>query len=145
MKAIWLKVKWFWNNPKKTILVILGIGVAYAAIPDAPVQPIENQPTYFAEIAPDGIVLRVIVISPEILATGRWGDRNNWVQTYIEENPTKNARKNYAGIGYKFDATRNAFIPPKSSDTAILDESTARWAEPITEKVIKNETASTTI
>jgi len=36
-------------------------------------------------------------------------------------------RKNYAGIGYTYDAARDAFIPPKPSDDAVLDEDTCQW------------------
>lgn len=39
-------------------------------------------------------------------------------------------RKNYAGIGYTYDATRDAFIPPKPSDGDWeLDEQTCQWVE----------------
>ncbi|CAB4161936.1 hypothetical protein UFOVP791_12 [uncultured Caudovirales phage] len=38
-----------------------------------------------------------------------------------------NIRKNYAGIGYTYDATRDAFIAPKCHDEAILDETTCLW------------------
>ena len=36
-------------------------------------------------------------------------------------------RKNYAGIGYFYDETLDAFIPPKCHDEAILNETTAQW------------------
>ena len=38
-----------------------------------------------------------------------------------------NYRKNYAGIGYSYDATRDAFIAPKCHDVAQLDEATCQW------------------
>jgi hypothetical protein len=38
-----------------------------------------------------------------------------------------NIRKNYAGVGYSYDAVRDAFIPPKCHDVAILDEATCIW------------------
>jgi hypothetical protein len=41
-----------------------------------------------------------------------------------------NTRKNYAGIGFTYDATRDAFIPPKPSEgNWSLDEQTCRWVE----------------
>ena len=40
-------------------------------------------------------------------------------------------RKNYAGIGYKFDEQRDAFIPPKPYDSWILDEDTCLWNSPV--------------
>jgi len=36
-------------------------------------------------------------------------------------------RGNYAGIGYTYDEERDAFIPPKPSDDAVLDEETCLW------------------
>jgi hypothetical protein len=36
-------------------------------------------------------------------------------------------RKNYAGIGYTYDPTRDAFIPPKPSDEHVLNEQTCQW------------------
>jgi hypothetical protein len=38
-----------------------------------------------------------------------------------------NIRKNYAAIGYTYDATRDAFIPPKCHNNATLNEDTCRW------------------
>jgi len=40
-----------------------------------------------------------------------------------------NIRKNYAGIGYTYDATRDAFIPPKPEGNYILNEETCLWEE----------------
>ena len=40
-------------------------------------------------------------------------------------------RKNYAGIGYTYDKTRDAFIPLKPFDSWILDEDTCTWNSPI--------------
>lgn len=41
-----------------------------------------------------------------------------------------NIRKNYAGIGYTYDETRDAFIPPKTFASWILDEETCLWMAP---------------
>jgi outer membrane protein assembly factor BamA len=40
-------------------------------------------------------------------------------------------RKNYAGIGYSYDSTRDAFIPPKPYTSWVLNESTCLWDAPI--------------
>ena len=40
-------------------------------------------------------------------------------------------RKNYAGIGYKYDQYRDAFIPPKNFDSWILNEETCTWESPV--------------
>jgi hypothetical protein len=42
-----------------------------------------------------------------------------------------NYRKNYAGIGYTYDAERDAFIPPKPFTKWILNEDTCLWEAPI--------------
>lgn len=40
-------------------------------------------------------------------------------------------RKNYAGIGFKYDVVRDAFIPPKPFESWILNEETCLWETPI--------------
>jgi hypothetical protein len=40
-------------------------------------------------------------------------------------------RKNYAGIGYTYDATRDAFIPPKPFPSWVLNEETCLWDAPV--------------
>lgn len=47
------------------------------------------------------------------------------------EDQTKAFRKNFAGIGYTYDAQRDAFIPAKPYPSWILDESTCQWKAPI--------------
>lgn len=44
---------------------------------------------------------------------------------------SKAFRKNYAGIGYTYDADRDAFIPPKPYASWVLDETTCLWGAPI--------------
>ena len=41
-------------------------------------------------------------------------------------------RKNYAGIGYTFDEQRDAFIPPKTFASWVLNEDTCQWKAPVT-------------
>ena len=40
-------------------------------------------------------------------------------------------RKNYAGIGYSYDQTRDAFIPPKPFNSWVLNEDTCLWEAPV--------------
>ena len=47
------------------------------------------------------------------------------------EDQSKALRKNYAGIGFTYDADRDAFIPPKPYDSWVLDEDTCLWVAPI--------------
>lgn len=43
----------------------------------------------------------------------------------------KPLRKNYAGIGYTYDAQRDAFIPPKPYPSWALNEDTCQWEAPL--------------
>jgi hypothetical protein len=45
-----------------------------------------------------------------------------------------NIRKNYAGIGYTYDATRDAFIAPEPANAVGFDEQTCRWIVPEVER-----------
>jgi hypothetical protein len=48
-------------------------------------------------------------------------------------------RKNYAGIDYKYDQTRDAFIPPKPFNSWILNEDTCLWEAPVAEPTLTQE------
>lgn len=91
---------------------------------------------HFAKVV-DGIVEQVIVAD-----TQEWCETNlggTWVQTSYNTSGGVHAlggtplRKNYAGIGYTYDAERDAFYAPKCHDVATLDEATCLWicADPI--------------
>jgi hypothetical protein len=64
---------------------------------------------------------------------------SNWEKHYeefrlglkcIRTSYNGNIRKNYAGIGYTYDQTRDAFIPPKPEEgNWVLNEDTCRWEE----------------
>jgi hypothetical protein len=41
-------------------------------------------------------------------------------------------RKNYAGIGFTYDESRDAFMPPKPYNSWLLDEETCLWYPPVT-------------
>ena len=40
-------------------------------------------------------------------------------------------RKNYAGVGYTYDETRDAFIPPQPYDSWTLNETSCLWEAPV--------------
>ena len=44
---------------------------------------------------------------------------------------TKAFRKNYAGLGYTYDAMRDAFIPPKPYASWVLNEQSCLWEAPV--------------
>ena len=43
---------------------------------------------------------------------------------------SKAFRGNYAGVGYTYDETLDAFLPPKPQEDAILNETTFSWEIP---------------
>ena len=99
--------------------------------------------SHFAEINNENIVQRVIVAEQDFIDSGAVGDANNWVQTSyntrlgVHYAPNSNEpdggvalRKNYAGKGYTYDQTRDAFIAPKLYPSWELDEDTCRWEAP---------------
>lgn len=40
-------------------------------------------------------------------------------------------RKNYAGIGYTYNAVRDAFIPPQPYQSWVIDDATCQWKAPV--------------
>jgi hypothetical protein len=74
---------------------------------------------HFAKLGVGNIIERVSVVSNDIATTEQagvdflnnlHGSRDVWVQTSYNGN----IRKNYAGIGYTYDQTRDAFIALKN-------------------------------
>ena len=67
-----------------------------------------------------------------------------WKQTsYNTHNGVHNnggtpLRKNFAGIGYTYDEDRDAFIPPKSFNSWILNEDTCIWEAPVAMPINEN-------
>ena len=91
---------------------------------------------HFAKLGIGNIILTVEVVSNDIATTEQAGidflnnlynSRDVWKQTSYNGN----IRKNFAGIGYKYDQTRDAFIAPKPYPSWILNETTCRWEAPV--------------
>lgn len=90
--------------------------------------------SHFAKVE-DGIVTEVLVIEQDVIDTGIFGDPDMWVQTSYNtiagQHPEgRPLRKNFAGIGYTYDATRDAFIPPRPAPDWVLNEETCCWEAP---------------
>jgi len=88
--------------------------------------------SHFAQIE-NGIVTQVIVAEQDVIDSGLFG--TGWVQTSYNtrggQHPeNRPLRKNYAGIGYTYDATRDAFIPPKPFASWLLNETSCIWEAP---------------
>ena len=61
----------------------------------------------------------------------RGGIYYNPITNLPDEDQSKSFRKNFAGIGYKYDRIRDAFIPPQPYLSWVLNEETCRWEAPI--------------
>jgi hypothetical protein len=91
--------------------------------------------SHFAKVI-DGIVTEVLVIEQDVIDTGLFGDPALFVQTsyntYGGQHPEgRPLRKNYAGIGFTYDAERDAFIPPRPFASWALNEDTCLWECPV--------------
>ena len=81
---------------------------------------------YWAKVK-NGIVEKVIVAEPEFFDTFVDDSAGTWIETKIDGS----IRKNYAGIGFSYDSTRDAFIPQKLYASWILNEDTCLWEAPV--------------
>ena len=110
---------------------------------------------HFAEIDVNSVVQRVIVVSDNDCNGGNdeeagkafiasLGLQGTWVQTsyntvgnvHYTRQPSGDVpdgktpfRKNFGQVGFVYDATRDAFIPPKPDPSWVLDEDTCLWVE----------------
>lgn len=95
---------------------------------------------HFAELDSNNVVLRVIVVSNADTSSADGTEKEyigaafcerllggTWKQTSYNGN----FRKNYAGVGYIYDAQRDAFIAPQPYPSWTLDESTCQWNPPV--------------
>ena len=101
---------------------------------------------HFAKIGVGNIIERVARVSNDIATTEQEGMNflNNLFNTRdVYKQTSYNTfggehllggtpfRKNYAGIGYFYDQTRDAFISPKPFNSWILNETTCQWEAPV--------------
>jgi len=93
--------------------------------------------SHFAKIDENNIVTQVLVIEQDVVDTGLFGNPSSWIQTSYNTSGGVHKlggtplRKNYAGIGYTYDVTRDAFIPPKIFNSWILNEDNCVYEAPI--------------
>lgn len=91
---------------------------------------------HFAKVN-NGVVEQVIVAEQEFFNTFVDTSPGQWIQTSynthggVHKNGGTPLRKNFAGIGFTYDAQRDAFIPPKPFASWILNESTCLWDAPV--------------
>ena len=91
---------------------------------------------HFAKLGVNNIVEDVVVVSNDIVTSEQagvdflnnlYGLEDTWKQTSYNGN----IRKNFAGTGYTYDETRDAFIPPKPYNSWVLNETTCIWKAPV--------------
>ena len=100
---------------------------------------------HFAKVS-NGIVTKVIVAEQDFFNNFVDDSPGQWIQTSyntrggVHYTPNTNEpsadqskaiRKNYAGIGYSYDTTKDAFIPPQPFNSWTLNEDTCLWDSPV--------------
>ena len=95
---------------------------------------------HFAKLDENNVVTQVIVVDNKDTSDANGVEREYigaafcerlfggaWKQTSYNGN----IRKNYAGIGYTYNADIDAFVPPKPFASWLLNEETAQWEAPV--------------
>jgi hypothetical protein len=101
--------------------------------------------SHFAQIDDNNIVTQVIVAEQDVIDTGLFGPKEKWIQTSYNTQGGVHVlggtplRKNYAGIGYTYNAELDAFIPPKPYASWILNETSGQWQAPTPMPVEENK------
>lgn len=92
--------------------------------------------SHYAKVL-DGKVIEIIVAEQDFFNSFIDISPGSWIQTSyntyggVHKLGGTPLRKNYAGIGFTYDAIRDAFIPPKPFDSWLLNENTCLWEAPI--------------
>ena len=109
---------------------------------------------HFAKLNSDNIVLTIEVVSDDIATTEQagvnflnnlYGTSDVWKQTSyntrggVHQLGGTPFRKNYAGIGFTYDQTKDAFIYPKTFNSWILNETTCLWEAPVAKPELTQE------
>lgn len=99
----------------------------------------EVKMAHFAQIDENNIVTRVTVVSNDVMLDEQGVEQEgigasfcsslfggSWVQTSYNET----FRKNFAGVGFFYDASKDAFIAPRPFASWSLNETTCKWEPP---------------
>ena len=98
---------------------------------------------HYAQVDGNNIVTQVIVAEQSFIDSGAVGAPSSWIQTSYntrggvhygqdgQPSGREQLRKNYAGIGYKYDSGRDAFIPKQPFTSWTLNEQTCLWQAPV--------------
>lgn len=96
---------------------------------------------HFARIE-NGVVTQVTVVKNDILLDDNGNEQESLGVTFLQNlfgsdtswkqtSYNNNLRKNFAGIGYSYNTSRDAFIAPQPYNSWILNETTCRWDPPV--------------
>ena len=95
---------------------------------------------HFAELDENNNVTRVFVVNNDVITVDGEESEQAGIEFltklhgggwYKQTSYNNNFRKNYAGKGYIYDGTRDAFIAPQSYPSWVLNEDTCRWESPV--------------
>lgn len=95
---------------------------------------------HFAKLDDNNVVTQVVVVDNRDTADAFGVEKEHIGAAFLERilggvwkqtSYNGNMRKNYAGVGYTFDAQRDAFIPPKPFDSWVLVEESCQWNPPV--------------
>jgi len=92
---------------------------------------------HFAELDDNNVVLRVVVVGNDCVPSDEHVDGETWCINFFKGGTWKqtsynhNFRKQYAGIGYTYDAAKNKFISPQPYTSWALDANDD-WQAPVT-------------
>lgn len=86
---------------------------------------------HFAELNENNQVIRVLVTDNDMVNEGYDWLINNFGGTWVQTSYSGSIRKNFAGIGYTYDADRDAFIAPQPYPSWLLNEETCKWEAPV--------------
>jgi len=104
---------------------------------------------HFAKLDENNIVLQVVVVNDlyeadgenwckELFGTDSWKQTSYNTRGGVHYAANSNSpdegtalRKNYAGVGYSYNPTLDAFIPPQPFPSWLLDETTCQWEPPV--------------
>ena len=101
---------------------------------------------HFAKLDSNNVVTEVVVVHNDVATSesagaeflnNLYGTNDTWKQPSYNTKKGQHTkggtpfRKNFAGKGYTYDASRDAFIPPKPYNRWTLNETTCLWEAPV--------------
>jgi hypothetical protein len=93
---------------------------------------------HFAQLENNVVTKVIVVANQDILDENGQENEQKGIDfcsnllggTWKQTSYNSNIRKNYAGVGYTYDETLDAFIPPQPFESWTLNQETAQWEAP---------------